>query len=112
MHIEINTDNHVRFDESVERHVQQTLENTLSRFAPQLTRVEVHLHDTNADKGGARDKHCLLEAKLEGRPPLAASDDADTLAALGILPGYRMPYARTAPRAFPDGFVQDPPYGR
>lgn len=39
-------------------------------------------------------------------------DDADTLAALGILPRYRMPYARTAPRAFPDGFVQDPPYGR
>ena len=39
-------------------------------------------------------------------------DDADTLAALGILPRYRMPYARTAPRAFPDGFVQDPPYAR
>ena len=37
-------------------------------------------------------------------------DDADALIALGILPRYRAPYAGTAPRAFPSGFVQDPPY--
>ena len=81
MHIEINTDNHIRNDESVERHVRQALDGTLSRFGGQVTRVEVHLHDQNADKKGGRDKHCLLEAKLEGRPPVACSDDADSLAA-------------------------------
>jgi len=81
MHIEINTDSNIRNDESVERHVRQTLDGALTRFAEQVTRIQVHLHDRNADKGGARDKHCLLEAKVEGRPPLAASDDADTLAA-------------------------------
>ncbi|TBR11228.1 MAG: hypothetical protein EPO46_06840 [Lysobacter sp.] len=80
MHIEINTDNHVHFDESVIRHVHQALESNLSRFGPQVRRVEVHLHDTNADKAGGRDKHCLLEAKLEGRPPMTASNDAATLA--------------------------------
>ncbi|GHC10286.1 hypothetical protein [Thermomonas carbonis] len=37
-------------------------------------------------------------------------DDADALIALGILPRYRAPYAGTTPRAFPNGFVQDPPY--
>ena len=37
-------------------------------------------------------------------------DDADALVALGILPRYRVPYAGTTPRAFPGGFVQDPPY--
>ena len=37
-------------------------------------------------------------------------DDADALVALGILPRYPAPYARNAPRAFPNGFVQDPPY--
>lgn len=37
-------------------------------------------------------------------------DDADALVALGILPRYRVPYAGTTPRAFPNGFVQDPPY--
>lgn len=81
MHIEINTDNHINNDASVERHVRQALDTTLSRFADQVTRVEVHLHDTNADRRGGRDKHCLLEAKVEGRPALAASDDADSLAA-------------------------------
>ena len=39
-------------------------------------------------------------------------DDADNLVALGILPRYHAPYARNAPRAFPNGFVQDPPYTR
>ena len=39
-------------------------------------------------------------------------DDADTLIATGILPRYHAPYARNAPRAFPNGFVQDPPYSR
>lgn len=81
MHIEINTDNHLQTDESVVRHVHQTLEGALSRFSGQVTRVEVHLHDRNASKKGDNDKHCLLEARLEGRPPLAASDDAATLAA-------------------------------
>lgn len=81
MHIEINTDNHLQTDESVVRHVHQTLEGVLTRFNRQVTRIEVHLHDRNADKKGDNDKHCLLEAKVEGRPPLAASDDAATLAA-------------------------------
>ena len=81
MHIEINTDNHIHHDESVERHVRQSLDTVLARFGEQVTRIEVHLHDKNADKKGGNDKHCLLEAKLEGRPPVAASDDADTLAA-------------------------------
>lgn len=81
MHIEINTDNHLQADESVVRHVHQTIDNTLSRFSAQVTRIEVHLHDHNADRKGDSDKHCLLEAKLEGRPPLAASEDAATLAA-------------------------------
>lgn len=39
-------------------------------------------------------------------------DDADNLVALGILPRYQAPYARNVPRAFPNGFVQDPPYTR
>lgn len=81
MHIEINTDNHIKHDESVVRHVNQTVESTLGRFGSQVTRIEVHLHDTNADKKGDNDKHCLMEARLEGRPPMAVSENAETLAA-------------------------------
>ena len=39
-------------------------------------------------------------------------DDADTLVAIGVLPRWHPPHARSAPRAFPNGFVQDPPYAR
>lgn len=81
MHIEINSDNHIQTDESVVRHVQQALEPVVTRFGSQVSRIEVHLHDVNADRKGDNDKHCQLEAKLEGRPPLAASDGAATLAA-------------------------------
>ena len=81
MHIEINTDNHIRNDESVVRHVHQSLDPVVTRFSDRVSRIEVHLHDRNADSKGDNDKHCLLEAKLEGRPPLAASDGAATLAA-------------------------------
>ena len=36
-------------------------------------------------------------------------DDAETLAAIGVLPRPYAPYARSTPRAFPNGFVADPP---
>jgi len=36
-------------------------------------------------------------------------DDADTLAAIGVLPRPYAPYPRSAPRAFPNGFAADPP---
>ena len=36
-------------------------------------------------------------------------DDAESLAAIGVLPRPYAPYARTTPRAIPNGFVQDPP---
>ena len=38
-------------------------------------------------------------------------DDADSLVALGVLPRPYRPYVRATPRAFPGGFVPDPPYG-
>ena len=36
-------------------------------------------------------------------------DDAESLAAIGVLPRPYAPYARTTPRAFPNDFVADPP---
>lgn len=80
MHIQINTDHNIQHDPSVARHVEQTLESALGRFSRQITRVEVHLNDANAGKAGDNDKHCLLEARVEGRPPVVASDDASTIA--------------------------------
>ena len=37
-------------------------------------------------------------------------DDLDALVAMGVLPQPYLPrYPQSAPRAFPDGFVADPP---
>ena len=80
MLIQLNTDNNIQRDESVQRHLEQTLESNMGRFAKQITRIEVHLSDVNAGKQGDDDKRCLLEARLEGRPPVVASDDAATVA--------------------------------
>lgn len=80
MKILINTDHNLQTDASVVRHVEDTVENHLGRYADQVTRIEVHLRDENGAKGGAHDKHCTMEARLEGRPPLAVSDDSETLA--------------------------------
>ncbi|MEZ0470319.1 HPF/RaiA family ribosome-associated protein [Luteimonas salinilitoris] len=81
MKIQLNTDHHIQADESVVRHAEDSIGNALARYAAQVTRVEVHLRDTNAGKGGTQDKHCTLEARLEGRPPATASDEAGTIAA-------------------------------
>lgn len=81
MKIQLNTDSNIQGDESVLRHVEEAVESSLGRFGSQVTRVEVHLRDVNGGKSGAHDKHCLMEARLEGRPPAAASEDAETVAA-------------------------------
>jgi hypothetical protein len=77
MQVQVNTDNHVhghaRFAEYVEGELRQSLE----RFSAIVTRVEVHLHDANADKSGPTDKRCTLEARIAGRDPIAVSHAAD-----------------------------------
>lgn len=52
----------------------------LSRFAGQITRVEVHLGDAAAtERPGNPDKNCMIEARPTGRQPLAVSHQAATL---------------------------------
>ncbi len=77
MKIQLNTDNHIDGSEALEERVQAMIEQHLGRFAPRLSRIEVHLSDHNADKGGGNDRRCSLEARLEGEDPLGASHDAE-----------------------------------
>lgn len=81
MKVQINTDSHVQHDESLTRHVETTLSNTLDRFNGQITRIEVHLRDKNGGKSGDKDKQCTMEARLEGLPPMTASEEAGSVAA-------------------------------
>ena len=79
MHIEISTDNSIDGSEALTNHIKGLVKNALVHFGDQITRVEVHLSDANAGKTGQDDKHCMIEARLEGRQPTAVKHAAATL---------------------------------
>ncbi len=76
MKIQVNTDRNIDATPSLTDEIQSELDQTLDLYRDRLSRVEVHLSDTNADKGGDDDKRCMLEARIEGRPPVAVTHQA------------------------------------
>jgi ribosome-associated translation inhibitor RaiA len=79
MQIQINTDNSIKGHEVLVAQLKSGMENALSRISDHITRLEVHLSDENGDKPGSNDKRCMMEARLEGRKPIAVTDQAATL---------------------------------
>ena len=79
MKIQINTDNNITGRESLVERAEATVTNTLGHIAAHVTRVEVHLSDENGAKSGGQDKRCMMEARLEGRQPIAVTDESDDL---------------------------------
>ncbi len=80
MLIQINTDRNVEGDNVLTQWVTAAIGDGLDRFSEHITRVEVHLSDENsAKKFGAKDKRCLLEARLAGLQPIAVSHQTATL---------------------------------
>ncbi len=76
MHIQINTDKNVEGSDAFAGQMKAIVEGTLNRFGEHITRVEVHLSDENSDKAGINDKRYLMEARREGRQPVAVTDQA------------------------------------
>ena len=80
MQIQINTDRNIEGREALATQVSGVVESALSRFSDHITRVEVHLSDENsAKKGGHDDIRCMMEARLEGRQPVAVTHQAATV---------------------------------
>ncbi|KPQ06128.1 MAG: hypothetical protein HLUCCA12_11805 [Rhodobacteraceae bacterium HLUCCA12] len=83
MQIKINTDHNIRGDERLKEVARTLVEQGMGHVLNRLTRVEVHLQDENAQKGGADDIRCMIEARPEGLDPRAVTHhDADIEAAL------------------------------
>lgn len=76
MQVQVNTDRNIEGDEEFIREIEGTVTGSLQRFAERITRIEIHLSDVNAEKGG-RDIRCVMEARVAGFDPLAV----DALAA-------------------------------
>ena len=79
MHIQINTDHNIHGSDALAAEMEAIIESTLGRFDTQITRIETHLSDENSSKGGSDDKRCVMEARLEGRRPIASSHEAADL---------------------------------
>ena len=80
MQIQVRTDDHIQGGESLIQWAQQETTTKLARFREYLTRVEIYFSDTNASKGGASDKRCVIEARPANYPPLSAQADAGKVA--------------------------------
>jgi ribosome-associated translation inhibitor RaiA len=79
MQIQTNTDRNITGSEGLAAQAQTIVEGALARFSDQITRVEIHLSDESGARGGVEDKRCLMEARLEGRQPIAVTHQAATV---------------------------------
>jgi hypothetical protein len=79
MQIQINADHHIELSEARDQWARSVVEAALGHLAEHVSRVEVHFSDENAGKGGAPDKRCVMEARLNGRPPIAVTNHAESL---------------------------------
>ena len=79
MLVHITTDNHIQGRERLVSEVEASVEESLARFAPQITRVEVHLSDENGKKNGGDDKRCKLEARLAGLAAVGVTGSGSNL---------------------------------
>ena len=79
MLIQINTDNNITGREELHRTAEQVVSDTLKHFTHRISRLEVHLGDENSHKNGSKDQRCMIEARVEGIPPIAITHHADSL---------------------------------
>jgi ribosome-associated translation inhibitor RaiA len=79
MQVLTNTDRTIEGHEALAAQVSGVVKSSLRRVADHITRVEVHLSDENSHKFGQDDKRCVMEARLEGRRPIAVTHQAATL---------------------------------
>jgi ribosomal subunit interface protein len=75
MQIQINFGNMASSD-ALWDYITGEVETTLERHKDRITRVEVHVQDRNAQKGGV-DKRVMMEARPAGLDPIAVEEQAD-----------------------------------
>jgi ribosome-associated translation inhibitor RaiA len=79
MQILINSDSHIKGGDSATERVQSIVAAAVDRFESRITRIEVHLSDTNGPKHGDREKRSVIEARVGGLRPIAVAHEAPNL---------------------------------
>ena len=78
MQIQVRS-NHIEGSVELQEWVSAAVQDQLERFEDFLMRVEVHVGDENAQKAGAADKRCQIEARPKGHQPLSVTHKAESL---------------------------------
>jgi len=78
MQVQVNSNHTIHTGESFERWASTELNESLSRFKDDITRIEVHMSDENSDKVSTDHKRCMIEARLAHHEPLAVNHHASS----------------------------------
>jgi ribosome-associated translation inhibitor RaiA len=78
MKIQFNTDKNVILGEEQIVYFTSLINEEISRFSEQITRLEIHLSDVDGNKDGLNDQRCMVEARLAGLKPIAVTEHANT----------------------------------
>jgi ribosome-associated translation inhibitor RaiA len=79
MQIQTNTDNHIDGHVALAAHVELVVQKTLRHVQDRISRVEVHLSDESGSRAASDDKRCVMEARIDGRPPVAVTQNAGSI---------------------------------
>ncbi|MDP2381460.1 MAG: HPF/RaiA family ribosome-associated protein [Nitrospirota bacterium] len=80
MQIQVNSGHNIKGGEGLTTYVNGAVEKALTLCRDHITRVEVHVSDENSNKkSGVDDIRCVMEARLEGRQPIAATHQGATV---------------------------------
>ena len=77
MQVIFSTDHTIEGHERLANYATEVVEHILGRFDEHVTRIEVHLTDIDGAKDIGEDKRCVMEARIEGRQPVAVTHLAD-----------------------------------
>lgn len=79
MKIQINTDKTINGDKKSQEYFTAEIKESLDRYEANITRIELHIKDENGHKEGFNEVSCVLEARLEGRQPIAVTNQASSV---------------------------------
>jgi ribosome-associated translation inhibitor RaiA len=78
MSIRLNPGN-LQSSEALVAWTERRVQSAMRRFSSRVTRIEVHVADLNGPRGGSADLRCAMEARINGRKPLAVEHRAGDL---------------------------------
>jgi hypothetical protein len=75
MKVQVNTSNDIENKDTLERWASDYLNEQLARYEQDITSIEVQMTDENhGARGGDGDKRCMMEARVNGRAPIAVTN--------------------------------------